>query len=51
MNLEITNGNSIGATYDRKLPYPGVTGVKFHTFTLCRGVLRHRQPQLEPQRL
>uniref|UniRef100_A0A453A663 Uncharacterized protein n=1 Tax=Aegilops tauschii subsp. strangulata TaxID=200361 RepID=A0A453A663_AEGTS len=28
-----------GITYDRKLPNPGVTGVKFHTFTLLRGVL------------
>jgi hypothetical protein len=31
------------------IPYPGVTGVNIHAFTLCRGVLRHRQSQLTPQ--
>jgi hypothetical protein len=25
-------------THENKLPYPRVTGVKFHTSTLCRGV-------------
>ena len=40
----------IGITHDRKLPNPGVTGVKFHTFTLLRGVLRRRQSRLEPHR-
>uniref|UniRef100_A0A453QT87 Uncharacterized protein n=1 Tax=Aegilops tauschii subsp. strangulata TaxID=200361 RepID=A0A453QT87_AEGTS len=45
-----TNKEIIGVTHDRKLPNPGVTGVKFHTFTLLRGVLRRRQPRLEPHR-
>lgn len=45
-----TDKEIIGITYDRKLPNPGVTGVKFHTFTLLRGVLRRRQPRLEPHR-
>ena len=40
----------IGITHDRKLPNPGVTGMKFHTFTLLRGVLWRRQPRLEPHR-
>jgi hypothetical protein len=30
------------------IPYPGVTGVNIHAFTLCRGVLRHRQSRLTP---
>ena len=45
-----TNKEIIGVTHDRKLPNPGVTGVKFHTFTLLRGVLRRRQSRLEPHR-
>ena len=44
------NKEFIGVTYDRKLPNPGVTGVKFHTFTLLRGVVRRRQSRLEPHR-
>ena len=32
-----------------KVPYPGLTGVNIHTFTLLRGVLRHRQPRPEPR--
>ena len=32
-----------------KVPYPGLTGVNIHTFTLLRGVLRHRQSRPEPR--
>ena len=41
----------IGITHDSKVPYPGLTGVNIHAFTLLRGVLRHRQPRPEPHRL
>ena len=40
----------ISVTHDRKLLNPGVARVKFHTFTLLRGVLRRQQPRLEPHR-
>jgi len=41
----------IGITHDSKVPYPGLTGVNIHAFTLLRGVLRRQQPRPEPHRL
>ena len=43
--------NTHGATHEGKGPYPGLTGVNIHTFTLLRGVLRRRKPRPEPHRL
>ena len=38
----------IGITHDSKVPYPGLTGVNIHAFTLLRGVLQRQQPRPEP---
>jgi hypothetical protein len=48
MNTNGMDGKYPASYMTASFPYPGVTGVNIHAFTLYRGILQHQQSRLTP---